>query len=323
MKMFQRYHKEMFGTKSDAIVQNAQFVDVTPCSDWWFTERGKNAFEFDNAEFPVMTSPAPLLWLEYTMPSRCYLDGKIQNTGLPPTDVGMTISQWEIPVDEANEVLKRDDGMRYAIQLGVFRASDFSDELQERRRATLLKLADKQFLRWIVMSSVYVNRAGKISHLANLLRYLDDTGKPFEHLSFAGIAKVNSNETEAAALLRSVIAPFLFAISLMHCKNVKLEDVAVPPKVQAKREKQGAPKITFKTLVVEPLRQQIRRETAKDPTGEQNHIKRALHIARGHFKDYRDGPGLFGKYHGLFWWDMQVRGNADAGIVAKDYKIKC
>ncbi len=35
-------------------------------------------------------------------------------------------------------------------------------------------------------------------------------------------------------------------------------------------------------------------------------LKRALHIMRGHFKDYREGRGLFGKVHGMWWWDFRV-----------------
>jgi len=46
-----------------------------------------------------------------------------------------------------------------------------------------------------------------------------------------------------------------------------------------------------------------------------------LHITRGHFKDYRDGKGLFGKYQGLFWWDQHVRGDPDNGVVLKDYHV--
>jgi hypothetical protein len=41
---------------------------------------------------------------------------------------------------------------------------------------------------------------------------------------------------------------------------------------------------------------------AKDPGG----LPRALHIMRGHFKDYREGRGLFGKVHGMWWWDFRL-----------------
>jgi hypothetical protein len=53
-----------------------------------------------------------------------------------------------------------------------------------------------------------------------------------------------------------------------------------------------------------------------------NGIAKALHICRGHFKDYRNSAGLFGKYKGLYWWDMHTRGTEKAGVVIKDYRVK-
>ena len=58
------------------------------------------------------------------------------------------------------------------------------------------------------------------------------------------------------------------------------------------------------------IEQRLARETAfrvfiaraKDPAG----LKRALHICRGHFKDYREGRGLFAKTHGIWWWDFRL-----------------
>ena len=48
---------------------------------------------------------------------------------------------------------------------------------------------------------------------------------------------------------------------------------------------------------------------------------RRLHLARGHFKDFRNGPGLFGKYKGIYWWDQQMRGSGDLGEVKKGYNV--
>ncbi len=46
-----------------------------------------------------------------------------------------------------------------------------------------------------------------------------------------------------------------------------------------------------------------------------------MHIVRGHFKDYRNGGGLFGKLKGLYWWDMHVAGDISNGQIVKDYSI--
>jgi hypothetical protein len=45
------------------------------------------------------------------------------------------------------------------------------------------------------------------------------------------------------------------------------------------------------------------------------------HICRGHFADYRHGPGLFGRYPGRFWIPQHARGRRSLGEVEKDYAI--
>jgi hypothetical protein len=97
-------------------------------------------------------------------------------------------------------------------------------------------------------------------------------------------------------------APFL-AISFCHCKNVDILREAVPPKVKAKRERlRGWSPSAWHSLRIEPMRRQLAEAGANEPGG----LKRSLHIMRGHFKDYRDGRGLFGKIHGMWWWDFRL-----------------
>ena len=42
----------------------------------------------------------------------------------------------------------------------------------------------------------------------------------------------------------------------------------------------------------------MRRQLAEAGANEPGGLKRSLHIMRGHFKNYRDGRGLFGKIRG-------------------------
>jgi hypothetical protein len=49
--------------------------------------------------------------------------------------------------------------------------------------------------------------------------------------------------------------------------------------------------------------------------------RRAVHIRRGHFKAYTRGRGLFGRYHGVFWWDEKTVGTAPR-IRVKDYLVR-
>lgn len=111
----------------------------------------------------------------------------------------------------------------------------------------------------------------------------------------------------------------LMAIGLMHCKNVELIDEVPPPKLSRKAEQRyGVPMVKYKVLKVNSMR----REYADDDRDSQPGIPKSLHICRGHFKDYRNGGGLFGKYEGIYWWDQHVRGDAKRGVVVKDYDVQ-
>lgn len=108
------------------------------------------------------------------------------------------------------------------------------------------------------------------------------------------------------------------AVSFMHCKNVQLIENKIPGKIQKARQRRGkAPKLNYYTLEISPVKKILSEKGNIEKTG----IKQALHICRGHFKDYRDGRGLFGKYKGLYWWESQIRGSKDEGMIIKDYKV--
>lgn len=111
----------------------------------------------------------------------------------------------------------------------------------------------------------------------------------------------------------------LAAISFMHCKNVILVDNPPhPEKLQRARQKRGLlPLVTYRTLKIAGLTT----KHLRPPTGGAEARRRALHIARGHFADYRDGPGLFGKYHGLVWVPDHVRGGDPDRVIEKRYEV--
>lgn len=75
---------------------------------------------------------------------------------------------------------------------------------------------------------------------------------------------------------------------------------------------------SFHTLNIKPMKEVIASESIRNGVGFHN----ALHICRGHFKDYSKGAGLFGKNKGLYWWEMHMRGKADLGVVDKQFNIQ-
>lgn len=119
--------------------------------------------------------------------------------------------------------------------------------------------------------------------------------------------------------LRSFLDVGLLTISFLHCKNVVMKQANPPEKLQKKNiKKRGFPLVRYHVLDIEPMKQILKSEGNSEETG----IKKALHICRGHFKDYTQGNGLFGKIKGLYWWDMFLRGDKHEGLILKDYNIK-
>jgi len=95
--------------------------------------------------------------------------------------------------------------------------------------------------------------------------------------------------------------------AFMHCKNVVVDDDRLPTALaKSFKRKHGSLPMIFKTIRVVPLTE-FRRGITHKPRGQEGV---ALHIVRGHFKDYRE-RGLFGKTKGIFWWDQSLSGTAD------------
>jgi hypothetical protein len=115
------------------------------------------------------------------------------------------------------------------------------------------------------------------------------------------------------------ILPCFLALSFMHCKNVRCIEVKPSEKLNKATMRRGnPPHIKYYTLEIDPMKKVLREEGQIETLG----LKRALHITRGHFANYTEGKGLFGKYHGQFWIPQHVKGSASHGIIEKDYSIK-
>lgn len=113
--------------------------------------------------------------------------------------------------------------------------------------------------------------------------------------------------------------PALLAVSFMHCKNVKLIDNEQPkPLAKKYHARTGVWPAPWHTLEIEPLKQILRTQGRSDETG----LAKAMHICRGHFRDYRQGAGLFGKYKQLVWTPSTVRGTVGKAAPPREIRIK-
>mgnify|MGYP000353388775 CR=1 FL=1 len=125
------------------------------------------------------------------------------------------------------------------------------------------------------------------------------------------------SEMEFKGLVGAWVQPLALAICFMNCKNVELiERVPIPRLSRAHEHRHGRGLVTYHTLEIDPMRRVLRSEGREEEVG----LRHALHICRGHFKDYRE-HGLFGKRHGVYWWDSHVRGEIESGVTLKDYVV--
>jgi hypothetical protein len=113
--------------------------------------------------------------------------------------------------------------------------------------------------------------------------------------------------------------PAIFGFSLVNCKNVDVREIDPPEKLSKKHARQrGGPLTSYYVLDIKPMRRILDSEGEAQTKG----LQHALHICRGHFKTYTPEAPLFGKRAGTYWWDSQVRGKAEEGIIEKDYRIR-
>jgi hypothetical protein len=126
-----------------------------------------------------------------------------------------------------------------------------------------------------------------------------------------------------AAIAKSMMTwfhPTFLAISFLHCKNVKIVDDPPPEKLAKlfRKKHQGIQMAQPKVLIIEPLKQILKTEGRSGEVG----LAKAMHICRGHFRDYREGRGLFGKYKQLVWTPMTVRGTKGKEAPPREVEVR-
>jgi len=151
--------------------------------------------------------------------------------------------------------------------------------------------------------------------------YVKDNGELEDIVFQSGrrLATASENDKKPAEIIG--LFSVLSAIQFCHCKNVALTDATEtegPSKRWLRRQRQ--PAIQYNTISIEPTSRRRSGETANDDSSSR---PTALHICRGHFREYEDGHGPFGRAEGgIFWIPSHTRGSLDAGRVISDYKVK-
>lgn len=327
MWMLERYYDEI--TEGHPDRSQIQPVNITAAARWFLAGTEKAVWKL-REDFPIVTPPFPEMWMEYVPPDFINNGGSIVNTNSAIKSCGCMVSCIEVDKSASKEIFERDligqMIMSEALSKGrqVNRSSNYS---QESMIANQRAVDAGREVQWITIWKLFAeHRTHGLMHVYSCGMYVDPDGLgiPENNRYFDGIALNNQvlsrngfTVDDLKGKLGSELNAFFFATSLMHAKNVSLQDDPIPAPVARRRAKDGKPNITFKILKIDPMRKQAKSESSE---GESD-TKRAMHIVRGHFKDYRNSGGLFGKYKGLYWWDMHVAGSESAGKVIKDYKL--
>lgn len=208
----------------------------------------------------------------------------------------------------------------------------FSEEESEKARLNMIHILDGAQPATMLEIKVHADLR---QFPGRFFVMLGERGQVLEYQNYAYFFIQSPGELEAISLssgknLKWTLEKFegsyarhacivLATLQFMNCKNVEVVEHA-PSRQQrreAERQNRKAP-VTYKTLTIHPVGK--RHKYTKMANALQHGV--ALHIVRGHFKDYRNGRGL-GRGHGrgIWWWDAQVRGEAERGRVVKDYDV--
>lgn len=170
---------------------------------------------------------------------------------------------------------------------------------------------------WSSMSRMFIQQGKHFARTSWLNYMIVTVNGEIEVLKWLPDDKRFREDTEVDRYFSAIAGPCLMALSFMHCKNVEVTENVPPALPMTKKRRQHPPRTKYYTLNIKPMQRILEEEGHAGTTG----LKLALHICRGHFKDFRNGSGLFGKYKGMYWWDSQVRGDTKHGEVVKDYRI--
>jgi len=119
-------------------------------------------------------------------------------------------------------------------------------------------------------------------------------------------------------IVSSMFNDLCFIFDLVNCRNVEIVNDSW--KLSKKRRRQlGNPmRVQFKTLKIRDT--VVKRKS--DNTGGESLDSMPWHIRRGHFRDYTQGPGLFGKYKCKVWVPSMTVGSEKNGKVIKSYEVE-
>lgn len=278
-----RTTKEQFesqcGKLRDAIRQAVPF-QITNVAEYFYLGTPQEVWSIYH-DFPRPVPPFQNTWMEWTLPKTTFSLGEHKELDLGQDFSRVGCLMGSRPLDE--DILKKAfPDVPYILSLVVF---------AERRIKNSPPLMFPQVSFGLTKDwnpvSFCKEKPGNVSYV-----FHGANPGPGSDEALGDIGKTSC----------SMLYPALLAISLLNCKNVSTSDVKVDAALVRSHKRKGRD-ITpgYKVIEIQPLTKHI-----KNVSGETGYSSKVASIIRGHFKDYSQGKGLFGKYKGMFWWDQRL-----------------
>jgi hypothetical protein len=315
-RLMETYTKDIFGNLSPdelaAALRATTCVDLSEPARWLYDDPSREWLTY--TDYPSLLPPWPTTWFEFKIPQWSHSGDEVidLHPELIPR-LGCLAVTDEHDENEGADVLRTDELLtRVEGYLG--------QRIPQPPEATALRqahLADAirrgTRCRWTVIFQSYFEAVHQLNRGATAGFYLDEQGRAILGTHFM---VHDTDDPQMAEAENMMFTPIFFGIALLHCKNITTERIDVPEKVRRARVKKGMPDVQFRTLVVEPMRKQMRAASG-GATG----IKQALHWVRGSFATYGPERPMFGKLTGTFWRPLHAAGSPVQGAVVKDYEV--
>lgn len=278
--------RHMFGERWKDYAREIVLIDGQRAADWIFGVAEDTHLGERMATLPMITPPWPLSWIQYRMPKLA-----TNETGLKHDSLGVLTLSFEWDEESGYDRLRHMARILNRASSGKFTGHRLKIDAEEKA---------------FVFGSVFYSIGGMgypPSPIAGILCATNSIGE--------GRALYGTHENDRRLTLEGGTLPAFVAFAFAHCRNV---DVQPDAKASARRPRLGHGKVIYREIDV----LQSSRSGGDNSVTVDSEVNTAFHICRGHFKDFRE-KGLFGKNHGIYWWDMHARGSKKAGEIRKTY----
>lgn len=323
MRVLEKYYHQLKSMITPEVLGDIVPMEVSPAAKWFLGESPQEFWRY-REDFPCVLPPAPVTWIEYEMPT--IIRSAMNQVYRPARSVVALIMTLEIPEDQRQWFIQS-DGL-----VGLFahfrRKSGIRDGIEimtNKRQERIQETLDKGLTaRWVCVWQLMAEPLNlkKVIPFVSYAFYLDEKGQMLSDLGVAYTMVRDSHEL-TDDVLKSVFAdtlPFLFCLSLTHCRNVEVVESTMPPTVAKKRKEKDIPVFKFKHLVIKPVAGK-RTINQNESMTKQNGMM-PIHFVRAHFKSFTEERPLFGKHTGVYFWQIHARGDKQYGEITKDYIVK-